>query len=110
MLVGLAVDVSGSMAGAIGNPAGASGSRLDAVRESVRDLARRGRDLIADGQDTQSAVRVFAYGFGFGNPISVILGRVGPKVRDLLALEGSSGLVSVVDLANQWDIYEEHLR
>ena len=110
MLVGLAVDVSGSMAEAIDNPGRPDRNRLDAVRESVRDLARRGRDLFADGRDTESAVQVFAYGFGFGNPISVILGRVGPPVRDLLAMDGGSGLVSVVDLANHWDAYEEHLR
>lgn len=109
MLVGLAVDVSGSMGEAIDNPAGPGGNRLQAVRESVRDLARRGRDLVEDGQDAESAVRVFAYGFGFGNPISVILGRGGAPVRELLALPGENGLVSVVDLANRWDVYEDHL-
>jgi hypothetical protein len=40
ILAGLAVDVSGSMAEAIDNPAGPDGNRLDAVRESVRDLAQ----------------------------------------------------------------------
>jgi hypothetical protein len=113
MLVGLAVDVSQSMTAAIEHRAGTPMNRLEAVRESLKKLAMRGRDLVRgrDGCAPVSLVKLFAYGFGFGNPLSVILGRSGPAVRDLLQLERSaSSLVSLSDLADRWDDYEQHLR
>lgn len=113
MLVGLAVDVSASMIEAIGNRAGPSINRLEAVQESLKKLALRGRDLARgeDGSSQVSLVKLFAYGFGFGNPLSIIFGRSGPSVRDLLQLGGSTpALVSLSDLAEHWDTYEQHLR
>jgi hypothetical protein len=113
MLVGLAVDVSGSMTDAIDNRAGPPMNRLEAVRESLKKLASRGRELarVEDGGAPVALVKLFAYGFGFGNPLSVILGRSGPPVRDLLQLAGRGpSLVSLSDLAEHWDTYEHHLR
>jgi hypothetical protein len=112
MLVGLAIDVSGSMTNAIQNPDGPSLNRLEAFRESLKNLAVRGRDMSLGSSDRKAGapVQVFAYGFGFGNPLSILLGRRGPAVRDLLALPGrESSLVSIVDIADNWSLYETHL-
>lgn len=112
MLVGLAIDVSASMTKAIHNPAGPRLNRLEAFRSSLKNLAERGRDLARKGTtgETSSPVRLFAYGFGFGNPLSVILGRRGPAVRDILHLPGrAASLVSIDDLADNWAEYEAHL-
>lgn len=112
MLVGLAIDVSASMTKAIHNPSGPRMNRLEAFRNSLKNLAERGRDLSRKGTtgETASPIRLFAYGFGFGNPLSVILGRSGPAVRDLLNLPGRAvSLVSIDDLADNWAEYEAHL-
>lgn len=111
MLVGLLVDVSGSMTNAIHNPAGPALNRLEAFRDSLKSLVERGRELSRKPPNQgDSRVRLFAYGFGFGNPLSVLLGRRGPAVRDLLALhEMNTSLVSIVDVADNWARYEAHL-
>src|SRR5262249_657255 len=112
MLVGLAIDVSGSMTNAIQNPDGPRLNRLEAFRESLKNLAERGRELSLESPNREAAplVRLFAYGFGFGNPLAILLGRRGPAVRDLLALPGrDTSLVSIVDIADNWSQYEKHL-
>lgn len=112
LLVGLAIDVSASMTRTIHNPFGPKMNRLEAFRDSLRRLAERGRDL--SRRDATGApvalVKLFAYGFGFGNPLSVILGREGPPVRDLLVLPNhDSSLVSIADIAESWERYESRL-
>jgi len=112
LLVGLLVDVSGSMLASIENKSGAAQNRLKSFRDSFEDLVRRARELSTTGQTEQVAplVSIFAYGFGFGNPLSRILGDDGPDVRDLLLLPGeTSSTVSIDRLGNQWPRYREHL-
>jgi hypothetical protein len=113
MLVGLAIDVSGSMTQSIHNAKGPSLNRLEAFRESLQKLAERGRSLARKDSAAAAAplVHLFAYGFGFGNPISVLLGRRGAPARDLLLLEErETSLTSIVDLADHWTRYEAHLK
>lgn len=112
MLVGLAIDVSGSMTNAIQNPDGPNLNRLQAFSESLKNLAERARELSLKSPNAEKSalVQLFAYGFGFGNPVSILLGRRGPAVRDLLALPGrETSTVSIVDIADNWPRYEKHL-
>lgn len=113
LLVGLLVDVSGSMLGSIENKSGGTQNRLESFRDSLEDLVRRARELSTTGQAGQVAplVNVFAYGFGFGNPLARILGDNGPDVRDLLVLPGERDSTAPIDrLAGQWTRYRGHLQ
>jgi hypothetical protein len=96
----------------IENNVGGSQNRLESFRDSLEDLVRRAKELSATGQGGQVAplVSVFAYGFGFGNPISRLLGDNGPEVRDLLVMPGeTSSTVPIDRLADQWTRYRKHL-
>jgi hypothetical protein len=112
LLVGLLVDVSGSMATSIQNRAGQSQSRLEGFRDALDDLVERAKEMSRVGSSEKIAplIKIFAYGFGFGNPLSLLFGGRGPEVRDLLALPGeSTSTVSIDKLADQWDDYRRHV-
>ncbi|MDQ1318471.1 MAG: hypothetical protein QG588_2133, partial [Candidatus Poribacteria bacterium] len=109
LLIGLLVDVSGSMTTAIQNRSGKSLNRLEAFQKSLGELAHRAKAISSDGPGA-GAVRLFAYGFGFGNPLAMIFGRSGPAVRDLLKLDTRDSLVSIEDLADDWQRYESNVR
>ena len=73
---------------------------------------KRARDLSKEKIGSQIAPRihVFAYGFGFGNPLSIFLSSKGDVVRDLLELPGLSTTTVGVDvLADQWRMFEKHV-
>lgn len=104
-LVGILVDVSGSMKDSIGNAAGESLNRLQAFEKSLGEFATRAREMVRTSGGG-AVVQVFAYGFGFNNPLSAFLGRRGPNVRDLFAkYHSASTLVSVEQLADRWQDY-----
>lgn len=109
LLVGILVDVSASMRGSMGD----SRSRLETFRDSLRDLAVRARELSV-GEDQQKVaplVKLFAYGFGFGNPISTLFGYSGDPVRDLLKLPGQHGsTIPLNEVAEHWAVFENHLK
>lgn len=112
MLVGLLVDVSASMLSSIQNSSGQSKNRLESFRDSFKELATKGQAMSQQGIAGAFAplVKVFAYGFGFGNPLSILMGDKGPKVRDLLALSGEqSSTVPIDRLSREWPRYQEHL-
>lgn len=77
-LIGLAVDVSGSMASSIRNDSGGQLSRLESFRRSVDRLVNEARLKVrdADQQNIKTSLDVFAYGFGLR----------GLQVCDLLSL------------------------
>jgi hypothetical protein len=110
ILVGLLVDVSGSTTSAIQNR-GVSQNRLQSFQEALEKFIREYADVI-ERKSVESTLRVhlFAYGFGFGNPLAQFLGRSGPVVRDLLSLPGaSSSTIDVVSLAKEWPRYKNHV-
>jgi hypothetical protein len=112
LLIGILVDVSGSMTIAIENKSGKSKSRLEGFRDALEAFVKRARDLSKDEIGAQIAprVHVFAYGFGFNNPLSFFLGRPGATVRDLLALPGLGSTTVGADLlAEQWPRFQEHV-
>jgi hypothetical protein len=84
-------------------------ARLESFRDALDDLVSEGQRLARDSanQDVIPLFQLFAYGFGFGNPLSFLLGGKGPSVRDLLDLPGAAdSTVDVDQLANRWNEYK----
>jgi hypothetical protein len=112
LLVGLLVDVSASMLTSINNRSGRTINRLESFRDSLEDLVKKAKELSFNEQRTLVAplIHVFAYGFGFGNPIALLLRRGGADVRDLLDLgDGSATTVPIDRLADDWWRYRRHI-
>ena len=111
LLVGILVDVSASMITSIQNSSGHSQNRLESFRDAFGSLANKGKAL-SQGHLSGAItplVKVCAYGFGFGNPLSILFGGKGPNVRDLLSLDGKSSTISINDLSDNWPKYQSHL-
>lgn len=112
LLIGLLVDVSGSMMSSIKNRQGRSSSRIESFRDALNDLVEKAKEMSRVGSSEKVAplIKIFAYAFGFGNPLAFLFGGRGPQVRDLLALPGeSSSTISIDKLANQWTYYRRHV-
>lgn len=113
ILLGILVDVSASMVGAIRNRTGENMSRLESFQRSLDDLVVRARKEISarlNAGDAPPDLRIFAYGFGFGNPLSFLLGGRGPAVRDLLMLPGQTySTVTIQQLGDDWERYKRHV-
>lgn len=91
VLLGLAIDVSGSMAENLPRDIGVERTRLESVQLSLRQIAVEARDALREQSQQSSAVEIFAYGFGFREA----------GVRDLL------GLISAAkDLFSRGEIAE----
>jgi len=112
-LIGLLVDVSGSMMTSIDNASEHEGSsRLESLRDSLDDLVKRGAEFSRDPSTgkLEARMKLFAYGFGFGGPLSFLVGSSGPAVRDLLDLgDGSSSTIAIDQLADGWATYRAHI-
>jgi len=112
LLVGLLVDVSASMKTSIENRTGKTVSRLESLKKALDDLVAKAKQMSTTDSNEKIAplVRIFAYGFGFGNPIAFLFGRGGSSVRDLLKLtKESTSTVSIDKLANEWASYRKHI-
>jgi hypothetical protein len=108
LLVGLLIDVSGSMTSSIQNQRGDSLNRLQSFQEALGDLAQKATTYLKDS--TRDLIKIFAYGFGFGNPLSFILGGGGSSVRDLLRMPAEeSSTVGITHLADRWQEYKSHV-
>lgn len=108
LLVGLLVDVSGSMTSALENKSGGSVNRLESFQSALGDLAAKAQQLSASTSGDR--LLLFAYGFGFGNPLSAFFGSSGPAVRDLLKGVRSGGsTVGISELASDWNRFKRHV-
>jgi hypothetical protein len=108
LLIGLLIDVSGSMTSSIKNSR-TSQNRLESFRDALEDLVRKYASA-TESRDRVGSAELFAYGFGFGNPLTQLLGKQGPAVRDLFLLSGiPSSTVDVVQLAKEWPRYRSHV-
>ncbi|GAA2065335.1 hypothetical protein GCM10009839_91190 [Catenulispora yoronensis] len=114
LLLGLLVDVSGSMIKSlIASPDGSQQTRIDSVRESLNGLVERAIVYCTapSSADILPKLGIFAYGFGFGNPWSFLSGWSGPPVVDLLDLPGRrSSTLGVGELAGDWSAVQEYDR
>ena len=110
LLVGLLIDVSGSMTSSIGNASGSSQNRLQSFQIALGELAGKSRQISGEASDER--VQLFAYGFGFGNLLGAIFSRASsPPVRDLLegARHGPT-TIGLNELAANWPHYESHVQ
>lgn len=113
LLVGILADVSGSMRSSIGSGGTAAMNRLEAFSGALEGLVRKAAASVREMSDERkpAEVRLFAYGFGFGNMLSTLLGKHGPKVRDLFVSGGDSQLtIDVLHLADNWHSYLQNVR
>jgi hypothetical protein len=114
-LVGLAVDVSGSMTESMRPSSGGEVNRLRSVLNSFRDMVR--------GHKAASLAKLFAFGFGFENRIAnygslasmFLKVELPPKVgqgdvRDLLDLAGFSPSTRfLAQIGTEWEELERGL-
>jgi hypothetical protein len=79
-LVGLAIDLSGSMSQNIQNNSGRHINRLESLRQSIHKLARDAQQSIRENksQSIQTSIDIFVYGFGLRTKVA--------DVCDLLSL------------------------
>jgi hypothetical protein len=107
VLVGLLVDVSGSMSSSMNNESGSSLNRLQSFQNSLRELGEKAQAL--SGRH-RGLIKIFAYGFGFGNLLSFLSNDKGPQVRDLLDKSDERESTITLDyLADHWAIYQDHI-
>ena len=85
LLIGIGIDVSGSMEENINNKVGTRQTRLEGFREALDQGIERGRAFLKSVQNAQMPVRLFAYAFGL---------RTG-DVCDLFSLvKAADGIIS----------------
>jgi hypothetical protein len=110
MLAGFLVDVSGSMLTAMRSRSGGR-NRLQSFQDSFDKLVERATRLADERSDnlSHSGLNIFAYGFGFGNPVAMFLNPGAPSVRDLLDLGHRDSTVSAGELAANLDKYRRHI-
>lgn len=110
LLVGLLIDVSGSMASSIQNRTGGSLNRLESFERSLGEVAAKAKGTGAAEQ--KGLIRVFAYGFGFGNLLSSFIGGMNNlPVQDILRRQSEPEAAIDLDyLADNWDDYRKHVR
>jgi hypothetical protein len=99
-LIGVAVDVSGSMQGSIRNCSGRSQSRFESFREALVRVVTEGRqraeELARGGGPAEAEALVFVYAFGLS---------VRPEVADLFALLAAA---EGVDMPAEIERLKEH--
>jgi hypothetical protein len=97
-LIGIALDVSGSMQQSLGNARGPSRSRFESLREALQRAADQLRTP-ADSGSAAADIRVFVYAFGMS---------AGPGVVDLLSMV--RGTKSVISPAEVERIKQRYIR
>lgn len=110
LLAGVLIDVSGSMTSAIQNKSGTSMNRLQSFQAALGDLAISVEESAFSSGIEGETIRLFAYGFGFGNPLSFLFGGEGKPVRDLLDVQtASTSTIGLRYLARNWGTYKAHV-
>lgn len=130
LIIGFAIDVSGSMIQVMETESAGQTNRLEGVLDSIRDLGKRYRMHSASQEVASSSklARLFAYGFGFADRAAKY-GKLGPlakrfvkdappipsqifhgSVRDLLEIaEVDSHTLSLEELDAQWEAIQERV-
>src|SRR6266480_805769 len=93
VLLGLAIDLSGSMIESIRNETGGHISRLESVRQSFNELIQEAHKSIRESRakQIQTSIDIFVYGFGLRSI----------PVCDLLSLIKASRQIITKDLADE---------
>jgi hypothetical protein len=112
MLMGLLIDVSASMITSIRNASGTRKGRIESFGDALNDFVNQGKALCQEEASKQiiPLFSVFAYGFGFGNPVATLFGGGKPYVRDLFDISGSpSSTIAIDQLFENWNAYQSHV-
>jgi len=112
LLIGLLVDVSGSMTASINNIEGSSQSRIESFQKSFDELIEKAKELCKepDGQRIAPLFKIFVYGFGFGNILSSFLFGDKPKVRSILKPENDRDIFNIEELVDNWKQHEYYVK
>lgn len=112
LLVGVLIDVSGSMAEQLRNQQGLTERRLKRVQESIDDLVIRARTWRDEHSANESrSFAIFVYGFGLGNLRDILMGRTVPPVANLLAEDPLDHCVVSSDtLLDNWAVYRNRIQ
>lgn len=111
-LTGILVDVSASMNTVMKSTLGRPSTRLENLTDALDNWVTKAKDLSTEEGETKVAplIKVFAYGFGFGNPLQILFGNGGPDVRNLLGLEGKTHRsVTIDELSGNWLTYRRNI-
>lgn len=101
LLVGIGVDVSGSMEANIDNRVGAKQTRLEGFREALSKGITNSKNFLESVQKTEAPVDLFAYAFGL---------RTG-DVCDLLSLvKVADGLISKEEIEDLKERYTQDIK
>ena len=101
LLVGIGIDVSGSMESNINNRVGTKQTRLEGFSEALEQGLNRCKNFLESVQNTQIPVKLFAYAFGL---------RTG-DVCDLFSLiKVSSGIISDEEIEELKERFTEEIR
>jgi len=113
MLLGLLVDVSGSMVASIGTNDREQQSRLESFESAFDEMVSKAAEMSRQGVGARISplVRLFCYGFGFGGPFAAFFEASLEDVRDLLDIPGEeSPTVSIDYLAAHSEKYKQHIK
>lgn len=100
-LIGVAIDLSGSMAQSIRNDTETKVSRLESVRQSLGRLANQAREGLNTNRRSKTTIELFGYGFGFREI----------EVADLLALiKVGPTVISKQEIDNLKNRYTEEMK
>lgn len=110
LLVGMLVDVSASMAERIGNSGGQGQTRLEAFADSLDNYVARTRTYCTEvGENPETLMHLFAYGFGFGNLLTKLRGIPVSPVQSLLPVREDSPVITGAELLSQWSAIKKHV-
>lgn len=100
-LIGVAIDLSGSMAQSIRNDSETKVSRLESVRQSLGRLTNQARESLNTSRGAKTKIELFGYGFGFREI----------EVADLLALiKVGPTVISKHEIDNLKNRYTEEMK
>ncbi len=101
LLVGIGIDVSGSMEASIDNRSGSKQTRLEGFRQALRDGISNSKQFLESVEKTDAPVHLFAYAFGL---------RTG-DVCDLLSLvKAAEGIISKDEIEKLKERYTEEIK
>jgi hypothetical protein len=122
LLVGFALDVSGSMATSLANPNGGQLARLDGIRRAVDTVLNEAQRLAASSDvATDQDIRFFSYAFGFripGNGVCDLFRvlevqseehRYSSKWEMMRAIQNERTL-TIADIREKWGSFRDGIR
>lgn len=112
LLVGLLIDVSGTMKKSIKSADGQTNSRMESFKKSFDELIRKAIELCKkpNSDEIVSLVKIFVLGFGFVDIKGLLFGRKQDKIRSLLRRdENGSDVLLVKNIADDWEEHQKHI-